>query len=81
MASNYVAFDVMTEDANGIRTPVPNQTVTVYDATNAAALDDLISNADGHIPAGELDVAAGTTVRFSADLGDGRMDYAEQVTT
>ena len=81
MPSDYTAFDVLTQDGAGVRTPVPNQTVKVRNVTGSADLSDLTTNADGHIPAGTLAVAAGTLIRFSADLGDGRKGYAEQETT
>ena len=79
--SSYSAFDVLKEDANGIRTPVPNQTIKVRNVTGSADLSDLTSNADGHIPSGTESVSAGTLLRFSADLGDGQKGFAEQVTT
>lgn len=81
MPSNYVAFSVKREAPDGTETPLPLQTVEVYDATNEVALDDLASDAEGHVDAGSLDVAAGTTIRFNTDLGDGQKGYAEQVTT
>ncbi len=79
--SSYPAFDIVTEALDGTRTPVPLQTVKVRDVTNAANLSDLASDANGHLPAGTLSVAAGTTIRFSSDLGDGQKGFAEIVTT
>jgi hypothetical protein len=81
MSSAYAAFDVMTEDDDGARTPLPLQTVEVYDVTNDEALDDLETDANGHIDAGTVTPAAGTTIRFGAETADGRKGYAEIVTT
>lgn len=81
MASAYAAFDVLIEAEDGTMVPVPLQTVKVYDFTNSAALSDLATDANGHIAAGTVTPAAGTTIHFSADLGDGRKGYAEIVTT
>jgi hypothetical protein len=81
MPSNYASFEVKIDNDDGTTTPVASETVTVYDVTNDEALDDLTSDVDGHIAAGTLDVAAGTSVRFSVALADGRTGYKEEVTT
>lgn len=81
MPSNFTAFDVMTEDAAGVKTILPLTTVNVRDVVGEEDLDDLTTDADGHVPAGSVDVAAGSLVRFSVELGDGQKGYAEQVTT
>jgi hypothetical protein len=79
--SAYAAFDVVTQAADGTTEPVPLQTVKVYNVTGAAALADLTTDANGHIPAGTLAVAAGTVIRFSFLKTDGRCGFAERVTT
>jgi len=79
--SAYAAFDVMFENDDGTTTPAPVETVHVYDATNLVALADLTTDSNGHIPAGTVTAAAGTTLRFWVDHGDGRTGYAEVITT
>jgi len=81
MPSNYAAFDVMFENDDGTTTPAPVETVHVYDATALAALSDLVTDSNGHIPAGTVSGAAGTVLRFWVDHGDGRVGYAEVITT
>jgi hypothetical protein len=79
--SSYSAFDVMTESDAGVKTPVALQTIKVRDVTNATDLSDLQSDANGHVAGGTESVAAGTTLRFSADLGHGQAGFLEKVTT
>jgi hypothetical protein len=79
--SNYAAFDCVIDNNDGSSSPVPLTTVNVYDVTGAAALADLTTDAAGHIPAGTVPIAAGSIVRFSFKLTDGRCGYAEVVTT
>jgi len=79
--SAYAAFDVMFENPDGTTSPAPAETVHVYDATNLVALADLTADSNGHIPAGTVTAAAGTTLRFWVNNGDGRVGYAETVTT
>lgn len=81
MPSDYAAFDCLFEAPDGTRTALATQTINVRDVTGEADLDDLTTDADGHIPAGSLDIAVDSTVRFSIDLGEGRKGFAEQVTT
>jgi hypothetical protein len=81
MSSAYAAFDVKTQDLDGTEAPVPLETVKVYDVTHDVALDDLETDANGHIDAGTLDVAAGTVIRFSFLMLNGRCGYSELVTT
>jgi len=81
MASNYASFEVLIDNDDGTTTPVVSQPVHVYDVTNDEALDDISSDADGHVAAGTLDVDPGTTVRFHTALGDGQCGYKEEVTT
>jgi hypothetical protein len=96
MPSGYDGFEVgvlYTEVVGGremVRTaPVPGQTITVRDVTDAdpvtglgaVALPDLASDADGWVAAGTLAVDAGRTVRFSWFRAlDGRCGQAEQTT-
>jgi hypothetical protein len=79
--SNYAAFDVLIDNNDGTTSPVPMQTINVYDATHGAALSALTTDANGHIPAGTVPPAAGTLIRFSFALADGRCGYSEIVTT
>lgn len=81
MPSNYSGFEVLIDNDNGTITPVPSQTVKVYDVTNSTALSDLASDANGHVAAGTLSVAVGTSVRFSASKANGQCGYKEELTT
>jgi hypothetical protein len=79
--SDYAAFDVKTQDVDGTTAPVPLETIKVYDVTNDVALDDLETDANGHIDAGTLAVDAGTEIRFSFLMANGRCGYSQIVTT
>lgn len=79
--SPYAGFDVKLQELDGTQTPVPLQTIKVYNVTGSAALSDLTTDANGHIPAGTLAVAAGTVIRFSFLMTNGRCGYSEIVTT
>jgi hypothetical protein len=79
--SAYAAFDVKTQALDGSSAPVPLQTVKVYDITHSTALADLTTDANGHVAAGTLAVAAGTAIRLSFLMTDGRCGYSEIVTT
>jgi hypothetical protein len=81
MPSDYAAFEVLIDNDDGTTSPVPSQTVGVYDVTNDVALSDTASDANGHVAGGTLAVAAGTTIRFSAALANGHCGYKEEVTT
>jgi hypothetical protein len=80
--SNHPSFEVKIRNPDKTITMVPDQTVHVYDVTNAVLLDDLASDANGIVAAGTLPVAAGTLVRFAffraADLECGKV---EKITT
>lgn len=81
--SNYAAFELKSEDAAGVRAPIALETVHVRDVTNHADLADLAgSDADGHVAAGTLPVAAGTTIHFYTDyVPDVGVGFSEIVTT
>jgi hypothetical protein len=79
--SAYAAFDVKTQALDGTSAPVPLQTIKVYDVTHAAALSDLTTDANGHVAAGTVAPAAGTVIRLSFLMIDGRCGYSEIVTT
>ena len=79
--SNYPAFDVLVDNDDGTTTPVPSTTINVYDVTNDAALSDLATDADGHVDAGTLAVAAGTEIRFSFSRTNGQCGFSEVITT
>ena len=81
MPSDYLGFEVLVDNDDGTTTPLPSQTVHVYNVTDDEALDDITSDADGHVDAGTLDVDAGTTIRFHTALANGQCGYAEIVTT
>jgi hypothetical protein len=81
MASNYGSFEVLIDNDDGTTTPVVSQPIGVYDVTNDVALDDIGSDANGHVDEGTLDVDPGTTVRFHAELANGQCGYKEEVTT
>ena len=78
--SNYNAFNVVIDNNDGTVTPVPNQTVKVYNVTNAAALADRVSDAFGVVSGASVAVAVGTRLRFSVTRPDGLNGCAEQVT-
>lgn len=80
MPSNYGGFEVLVDNDDGTTTPVLSQPVHVYDVTNEEALDDIVSDANGHVDAGTLDVDPGTAIRFHTSLADGRCGYKEEVT-
>lgn len=79
--SNYPAFNVSIDNNDGTSTPVVSTTISVYDASNNAALADTATDANGIVPAGSVAAAAGTLLRFSFALGNGICGYAEIFTT
>jgi hypothetical protein len=79
--SDYLGFEVLVDNDDGTTTPLASQTVSIYDVTNDAALSDITSDANGHVDAGTLPVAAGTAVRFHTALDNGQCGYKEEVTT
>ena len=79
--STYPVIDVRIDNGDGTPVPVPGAVIKVYDVTNDEALDDLVADGDGHVPAGTLAVAAGTLIRFSVQRADGLCGYAETITT
>lgn len=81
MPSNYAAFDVVIDNDDGTTTPVPSQTVKVYDVTHATALSDTASDSNGHVAGASVAVAAGTLLRFSFSKTNGQCGYAEVLTT
>jgi hypothetical protein len=81
MASNYHLFDIKIDNNDGTLTPVPNQTVQVYDVTNGVALAPTSSDAFGVVPGAAVDVDAGTLLRFSVARADGLNGFDEQETT
>lgn len=78
--SDYPAFDVLLDNDDGTLAPVPGATVHVYDVTNGAPLDDITADPSGHVPAGSLDVDAGTIIRFTVALATGEAGFSEVVT-
>lgn len=78
--SSYPSFEVLTDNDDGTFTPVASTTVKVYDVTNAAALADTASDANGTVPGASVAVAVGTRLRFSVRLANGLAGCAEQVT-
>ncbi len=81
MPSNFEGFDVYEDDGSNRLTPLPGQTVSVYDATNATALSDVVADGSGHVASGTVAVNTGTVVRFFAVLPNGKTHSIEQVTT
>jgi hypothetical protein len=81
MASSYAAFDVHVDNGDGTRTAVASHAVKVYDVTNSAALADTVTDTNGHVAAGSVSPAAGTTLRFSVILTNGQVGYSEAVTS
>ncbi len=79
--SSYVTFQLYIDNDNGTVTPVPSQTVKVYDVTHVAALADTTSDANGIVPGASVAVAVGTRLRFSVQRADGLAGCAEQTTT
>jgi hypothetical protein len=63
--SNFQQFDLRFRNSAGSTTPVPNLTIKVFDATNLVDLPDLISDENGQVAGGTLEVPPGTVVRFS----------------
>jgi len=78
--SNYNAFNVVIDNNDGTVTPVPSQTVKVYNVTASSALADTASDLFGVVPGAAVAVAAGTRLRFSVTRADGLNGFAEQET-
>ncbi|MCA1567235.1 MAG: hypothetical protein LC803_16600 [Acidobacteria bacterium] len=78
--SNFNSFNIVIDNNDGTVTPVPNQTVKVYDVTNATPLADTASDEFGVVPGASVAVAAGTRLRFSVTRVDGLNGCAEQET-
>ncbi len=79
--SNYDAIDCAIDNGDGTLTKLAGVTVNVYDVTHSAALLDLTADSSGHIPAGTLSVAVGTTIRFGFKRTDLVAAYDEVITT
>lgn len=80
--SSYPAFDIKIDNDDGTTTPLPAQTIHVYDVTNDELLDDIASDVDGHVAGGALDVDPGTLVRFAFFREDNLLcGYSEVITT
>ena len=61
--------------------PLTDTTVKVFDASNLVDLDDVVSDSEGVVAGGSLDVDAGTVVRFRVENYLGLAMSIEQVTT
>lgn len=90
MPSNYTAFDVKFDNYDGQPVPVANAVVKVRDVQDAnpttgvgaIALPDIAADANGHVAAGVLAIAAGRKVRFFwVRDADGRCGSAIMTTT
>lgn len=81
MPSNFVGFDVNEDDGSNRLTPLAGQTVSVYDATNAVALTDVVADGSGHVASGTVATNVGNVVRFYFVLSNGKVASLEQVTT
>ncbi len=79
-SSDYTSFEALIDNDDGTTTPLPAQTISVYNVTDDEALSDIVSDANGHVDGGTLAVATGTTVRFSTSLANGQCGYKETVT-
>jgi hypothetical protein len=80
--ADYESFQVFVKAADGSRTTIPDAVVKVYNVTGAAALADIVADAEGVVEAGTLAPAAGTLIRFKWEHAtDLRCGYAEQTLT
>ena len=80
MPSNYEEFYVMEETNGGVIEAVAGVNVEVYDADNDVALTTLVTDPDGKIAAGTLNVKAGTRVRFRVENRNGLAGSVTQIT-
>jgi hypothetical protein len=82
-SSNYAAFDVKVDGQDGTETPVPSATLKTWNRTSDTTLAaTVVTDANGHVPAGTLPVAAGTVVSFRLEHdGHGRSAYTEVITS
>ncbi|HWQ36948.1 MAG TPA: hypothetical protein VNQ79_29220 [Blastocatellia bacterium] len=81
MASTYNGFDLLIDNGDGTITPVPNETVHFYNVTaDAAIAATVVSDANGHVPGGSLNVNAGTVVRYWFVTAKGICAYEETTT-
>jgi hypothetical protein len=71
---------VLIDNDDGSSTLVPALTIDVQTAAGAS-LGTVTSDSSGVVPGGTVSVAVGTTIRFTGDLGNGIVAYAEDVTT
>lgn len=81
MPSNYASFDVKVDNRNGTYTYLPNAQVKIYQTSNGALLATVAANANGVVPSGTLNVAAGTQIHYTAETAVHQVGYGEQVTT
>ncbi len=81
LTSHYKQFDMTYRGATGAFVPLPNITVKVFDASNHVDLPDLVTDENGIVAAGTLDVPAGTVVRFRVENYFGMARHITQVTT
>ena len=79
--SNYSGFDVLIDNEDGSYTPAPSITLNIAKAADGSSLGTVASDTDGIVAPGTVSVSAGTRIRFSGDLGDGRVGYCEAVTS
>lgn len=78
MPSYFVGFDLAKINSLGIFYKIPNQSVQVFNVTANQSLPAVTSDAFGVVHGGSLNVAAGTTVRFSVT---GQTATLERLTT
>jgi len=79
--SHYKQFDMTFRGGTGAPVRLPGVTVKVFDASNLVNLPDLVTNEEGIVVAGTLEVPAGTVVRFRVENYLGMARHIAQVTT
>lgn len=58
-------FDLITQDVNGIVSPLANTTITVYNETNSTSLTSITSDAHGFVPNFQRAVNTGDIIRLT----------------
>lgn len=81
MPSTYSGFDLLLDNGDGTVTPIGNQTVNFYDLTNNVLLaTTALSDADGHVASGSLNINPGTVIRYWFVTGAGICAFEETTT-
>lgn len=81
MPSSYATFDVVKRGRDGATTKLAGVQLKIYDATGNASLGTVVTDAGGVVPAGTVNVAAGTLILFRIENYQGMAGSIPQVTT